>query len=218
MRVEVPLLLLDGSILFPKAFLTLHVADGLHLATLRAALENENRVGIALAAPACRRTAYPSQARYGCLGAIEAYEKLGPGHASVLLRGQQRFELLGIATGGPWPRAEVRLLDEIGFRQTPGEMRRFHDHLCALARQYLQMIFHVESESLLAAVEPGNLESLLSNVIMLLDIDPAEKHMLLGISSLEKRYHFVKQAIDERLAPLELLHEMHASTSACARN
>ena len=203
--IEIPIFPLPNLVFFPQAIVPLHIFEPRYRTMIRDVLREKKQFGIFLLKPGWEKDYWgsPEIFEVGCLGKIEAYESLPTGHFNVLLRGMYRIRVLECVSDYPYRRMRVQPLMDEDFHCTAAEKTRLFNHMYDIAGHYLDEILQIEPDAVMGPREEKNLEALVNRVAMALDVDVYEKQRMLELSSVEKRYYFVKQAIDERLLGLQ---------------
>jgi Lon protease-like protein len=94
---EIPLFPLPNVVLFPAALLPLHIFEPRYRAMVNDALESERLIGMVMLRPGWEPSYEDTPAVYpvGCAGFITHAERLPDGRFNVMLRGLQKFRILG---------------------------------------------------------------------------------------------------------------------------
>ena len=92
-----PLFPLPGVVLFPNVFLPLHVFEPRYRRLVADALASDRMIGMVLLRPGWEREYIGRPAVYGvgCSGVITHVEQLEDGHYNIVLRGLERFRIVG---------------------------------------------------------------------------------------------------------------------------
>jgi uncharacterized protein len=117
---EIPLFPLPNAVLFPGAFLPLHIFEPRYRTMLTDALAGDRVIGLVLLRPG--RDSHdeepPRVYSVGCAGLISHADRLEDGHYNVILRGLAKFRILGEATetgsslGRPYRVARIEPIQE----------------------------------------------------------------------------------------------------------
>ncbi len=94
---EIPLFPLPNVVLFPAALLPLHIFEPRYRAMVRDALDNDRLIGMVMLRPGWEPNYDGTPAVYpvGCAGFITHADPLPDGRFNILLRGLQKFRILG---------------------------------------------------------------------------------------------------------------------------
>ena len=94
---EIPIFPLPNVVLFPSALLPLHIFEPRYRAMVADALEGERLIGMVMLRPGWERNygGDPEVYPVGCAGFITHAEPLHDGRYNIMLRGTQKFRLLG---------------------------------------------------------------------------------------------------------------------------
>jgi Lon protease-like protein len=94
---ELPLFPLPNVALFPAALLPLHIFEPRYRAMVSDALDGERLIGMAMLRPGWERQYEGTPAVYpiGCAGFITHADRLPDGRYNIILRGLQKFRILG---------------------------------------------------------------------------------------------------------------------------
>ena len=186
---SLPIFPLPTVDLFPNVFLPLHIFEPRYRQMTADALAGDRLIGMVLLRPGGdadddRPPIYTT----GCTGLITHAEKLDDGRFNLVLRGLDKFTILGEedpAIGQLYRRAIISPIDE-----TIAQVER--DHLREARRKLeglLEPLFEGTMESRLPQNMPD--DDLINALAQYLDFDPLEK-----------------QALLERLGPLARCHSM----------
>ena len=186
---SLPIFPLPTVVLFPNVFLPLHIFEPRYRQMTADALAGDRLIGMVLLRPGNdpdedRPPIYTT----GCSGLITHAEKLDDGRFNLVLRGLDKFTIIGEedpAIGQLYRRAIISPIDE-----TIAQVER--DHLREARRKLeglLEPLFEGTMESRLPQNMPD--DDLINALAQYLDFDPLEK-----------------QALLERLGPLARCHSM----------
>ena len=94
---ELPLFPLPNVVLFPAALLPLHIFEPRYRAMIADALDNERLVGMVMLRPGWEPNYDGSPAIFpvGCAGFITHADKMPDGRYNILLRGIEKFKVVG---------------------------------------------------------------------------------------------------------------------------
>jgi len=192
-----PLFPLPNVVLFPKAYLPLHIFEHRYRAMVRDVLRGDKTIGMVVlragwqSAPASAPPIYAT----GCAGEIVQHRALPDGRFNIVLRGTTRFQVRSEQLVQPYREADVTWLDEPDPAARRDELRGLRRRLDAL---------------LLPAVARGDArvpasladDELINAVCQALDIDIVEKLALLEAADVVDR----AAMLVERLERLVLEH------------
>ena len=110
----IPIFSLPNVVLFPNVFLPLHVFEPRYQAMLAAALDGDRIVGMTLLQPGYEANYADNPAVYsiGCAGVITHAEPLSKGRSNIVLRGIEKFRIVGEDQHLPYRQAHVEGLPE----------------------------------------------------------------------------------------------------------
>ena len=206
---RIPIFPLPNVVFFPKVFLPLHIFEERYKNMINDALRSNQKIGIILLQDGWERDYFgaPRVYQVGCLGKIEAHEKLPQGRFNILLRGLRRFAVEGFVQESPYRIARVRLLEDDPFLletdQQISERNAFLDQFL----RYLTEVLGIELEEQ-KVDRSASLESVVNQVAAILDIPISQKQQLLEIPGVAKRYGIIRGIIDERLHHVEKLRNV----------
>jgi Lon protease-like protein len=134
----IPIFPLPNVVLFPNVFLPLHIFESRYRAMIKDALASDRIIGMVLLQPGFeanyegRPNVYP----VGCAGVVTHSEPLPDGRFNIVLRGLEKFRIIGEDESRPYRLAHIEAVPEV-----PNESE------CAAIKQHRQRL-----EALLAAV------------------------------------------------------------------
>src|SRR5688500_17088074 len=93
----IPIFPLPNVVLFPNVFLPLHIFEPRYRQMVSDALGGERMIGMVLLQPGYEADYERSPAVYdvGCVGLITHVERLVDGRFNIVLRGLERFQIVG---------------------------------------------------------------------------------------------------------------------------
>jgi Lon protease-like protein len=196
----IPIFPLPNVVFFPKVFLPLHIFEERYKCMIHDALRRDQKIGMILLQEGWERDYFgaPPVHQIGCVGKIEAHEKLPQGRFNILLRGLSRFKIADFVQEDPYRIARIRLLDDDPLLlETDQQMHEREAFLNQFLR-YLNEVLGVELEEH-KLDRTASLEAVVNQVAAVLDIPIVQKQQLLEMSGVAKRYGIVRGIIDERL-------------------
>jgi hypothetical protein len=206
---KIPIFPLPNVVFFPKVFLPLHIFEDRYKAMIIDALRGNQKIGLILLQEGWERDYFgaPPVYQIGCIGKIEAHEKLPQGRFNILLRGLNRFEIVDFVQHEPYRLARVRLLDDDPFLlETDQQMSERKAFLNQFLR-YLNEVLGIDLEEQ-KLDRATSLESVVNQVAATIDIPITQKQQLLEMQGVAKRYGIIRGIIDERLHHAERLRNV----------
>jgi uncharacterized protein len=134
----IPIFPLPNVVLFPNVFLPLHIFESRYRAMIKDALASDRIIGMVLLQPGFEANyeGRPSVYPVGCAGVVTHSEPLPDGRFNIVLRGLEKFRIIGEDESRPYRLAHIEAVPEV-----PNESE------CAAIKQHRQRL-----EALLAAV------------------------------------------------------------------
>ena len=175
----IPIFPLPNVVLFPNVFLPLHIFEPRYRQMVNDALAGERMIGMVLLQPGHDEDYEGSPPVYevGCAGLITHVERLTDGRFNIVLRGLERFRIVGeepAASNVLYRRALVAPLAEIGVNDRADLLKS--------ARQKLEaMLAPLFSGTLAARGLPQQMpdDELINALAQYLELEPIEKQALL---------------------------------------
>ena len=175
----IPIFPLPNVVLFPNVFLPLHIFEPRYRQMITDALTGERMIGMVLLQPGYEPDyeGVPPVYPIGCAGLITHVERLTDGRFNIVLRGLERFRIVGEeAPAGKvlYRRAHVAPLSEVN---PPDRAERLRD-----ARQRLEaLLAPLFSGTLAARGLPQQMpdDELINALAQYLELEPIEKQALL---------------------------------------
>jgi len=127
----IPIFPLPNVVLFPNVFPPLHIFEPRYRAMVKDALDADRIIGMVLLRPgfeadyAGRPPVYP----IGCAGLISHSEPLPDGRFNIVLRGLEKFRMVGEEPGRPYRTAQIEPLTDVLADQDRTVMRRHRQRL-----------------------------------------------------------------------------------------
>lgn len=173
----IPIFPLPNVVLFPNVFLPLHIFEPRYREMVADALEGDRMIGMVLLRPGWepeddrRPAVYP----VGCAGLITHADRLAGERYNIILRGLQKFRILGEESGERlYRRARIEPIHERfgdSDRATiRGERRRLEALLAPVAE-------HTGADPKIPSSMPD--EDLVNALAQYLELEPVEKQALL---------------------------------------
>lgn len=170
-----PIFPLPNVVLFPHVFLPLHIFEPRYRAMVGDALDGDRIIGMALLKPGWEEDYDGRPAIYpiGCAGLITHAERMPDGRFNIVLRGLEKFRVLGEDASKAYRVAQVEPLDEPACREI-AVMRRERRKL----EQLILSTGHPEQP-----ITPPSMpdEDFVNALAQYLSFDPVEKQALLEV-------------------------------------
>ncbi len=206
---KIPIFPLPNVVFFPKVFLPLHIFEERYKCLIHDALRRDQKVGMILLQEGWERNYFgaPAVHQIGCIGKIEAHEKLPQGRFNILLRGLSRFEIADFVQEEPYRIARVRLLDDDPLLLESDQQLLERNAFLNQFLRYLHDVLGIELDEQ-RLDRTASLESMVNQVAAILDIPIFQKQQLLEMPGVAKRYGIIRGIIDERLHHVEKLRNV----------
>ena len=207
--LKIPIFPLPNVVFFPKVFLPLHIFEVRYKMMVLDALRGNQKIGMILLQEGWERDYFgaPPVHPIGCVGKIEAHEKLPQGRLNILLRGLSRFEIVDFAQHDPYRIARVRMLDDDPILLETDEQMAAREFFLNRFLRYLTDVLGVDLEER-KLDRSASLESVVNQVAATLDIPILQKQHLLEIPAVAERFDVVRGIIDDRLQHAEKLRNV----------
>jgi len=170
----VPLFPLPNVVLFPDAYLPLHIFEHRYRTMVHHALDGDRQIGMVVLRDGWQTASLSAPPIYatGCAGAIVHHERLKDGRFNIVLRGTRKFRIRSEERTRAYRQAEVEWMDEALSPARQQQLARLRPRIEAL---------------LLPAILGGDArvpptltdEELVNGISQYLDIDVVEKLALL---------------------------------------
>lgn len=205
----IPIFPLPNVVFFPKVFLPLHIFEPRYKQMVTDVLENERQIGMILLKEGGQPeiSGAPLLYNIGCMGRIEAYEKLPQGRFNILLHGLNRFEIVKVVKEKPYHTALVNVLDDAPSRRETHEQLRARDHLLERFFTYFNQVLGLDVNEE-RWDRNASLEMIVNQVAAILDIPVQHKQQLLETPAVERRLDLVQGIVDDRLHYAEKLRRI----------
>ena len=175
----IPIFPLPNVVLFPNVFLPLHIFEDRYRQMVTDALSGERMIGMVLLQPGFEADddGPPPVYDIGCAGLITHVERLNDGRFNIVLRGLERFRIVGeedTATSVLYRRAYIAPLAEATAHDRPELLKSERQKLEAL----LAPLF---TGTLAARGLPQQMpdDELINALAQYLELEPIEKQALL---------------------------------------
>jgi uncharacterized protein len=190
-----PIFPLPNVVLFPNVFLPLHIFESRYREMVADAAAGDRLIGMVLLRPGWEREyqGRPPVYAVGCTGVMTHLERLADGRFNIVLRGVERFRIVGEDHSRSYRRAEIEPLVE---RPIDAADRT------AIREQRAKLEALLAGEK--AGVDPRttiNLgdEDLVNALAQYLDLEPLEKQALLEYDSLRRRAESLVELLEMKI-------------------
>ena len=176
----IPIFPLPSVVLFPNVFLPLHIFEPRYRKMVDEALNGDRIIGMVLLRAGWegdyegRPPVYP----VGCAGVITHAERLGDGRFNIVLRGMEKFRIVGEDTSRMYRLAHVTAMPETITETARAEIRGERRRLEAL-------LVPDANETKMPTSMPD--EDLVNALAQYLEFEPVEKQALLERDGLLER-------------------------------
>lgn len=207
--VKVPIFPLPNIVFFPKILLPLQIFEQRYRKMVADALTGDQKIGMVLLKEGWEKNydGSPTVFQIGCLGKMEAHERIEQGRYNILLRGISRFEIVNFVQEQPYRIARVRMLDDVPLTMGQVEQIRERNRFLDVFEQYLSEVMGVEVEKDMLE-RTGSLEAVINQVAATLDIPVMDKQGLLQVAAVSERYTRLRKIMDERLRVAHHIRDM----------
>jgi len=180
-----PLFPLPTVVLFPNVFLPLHIFEPRYREMIADVLAGDHVIGMVLLRPGWEQNyeGRPSVYEIGCSGVISHFEQLPDGRYNIILRGLERFRILGEDDARHYRRAMVEPLADGPLG--PEDRLVLQAHRARLDALLAPAVVGASASAASAsAMSDGDLVNALAQY---LDLEPLEKQALLERRCLRSR-------------------------------
>jgi Lon protease-like protein len=175
---------LPNVVLFPNVFLPLHIFEPRYREMVADALESDRMIGMVLLRPGWERDyeGRPPVYDIGCSGVITHVERLQDGRYNIVLRGMERFRILGEDQSRSYRRATIESISDAPLgADDRAIVRTYRGKLEAMLAPALD---RSGADRKMPAMSD---EDLINALAQYLDLEPLEKQALLERPSLRSR-------------------------------
>lgn len=138
----VPLFPLPQTVFYPNTLLPLHIFEPRYRQMVADALEGGRKIGMVLLLPGWEANYYaaPPIATVGCVGEIEKHVRLEDGKYNMVLKGLNRFQIVGESEGKPYRRASIETLKEINDQSLVAGPNPLKEELIRHCHDYIRLL------------------------------------------------------------------------------
>ena len=172
----IPIFPLPNAVLFPNVFMPLHIFEPRYRAMVSDALAGDRIIGMVLLRPGFeaeyegRPPVYPT----GCAGVITHSEALPDGRFNIVLRGIEKFRILGEDESKAYRLAHVEAVSETVAEQERPAIRQYRHRLEALMAAAME---RSGAEPKFPPAVPD--EDLVNALAQYMSLEPIERQALL---------------------------------------
>ena len=197
-----PLFPLPNVVLFPNVFLPLHIFEPRYREMVADAVASDRMIGMVLLRPGWDRDYEGTPAVYpvGCSGVITHVEALADGRFNIVLRGLERFRIVGEERTRSYRRAHVEPVFEMPLRNDDrAAIRTQRSKLEALLAPSVERTgtFRSGGDLKMPAAMPD--EDLVNALAQYLDLEPLEKQALLEKPCLRSRAESLVELLEMKV-------------------
>ena len=199
-----PIFPLPNVVLFPNVFLPLHIFEARYREMVADALASDRLIGMVLLRPGWERDyeGRPPVYPIGCSGVMTHVERLADGRYNIVLRGLERFRIVGEEEGKTYRRASVEPLLERPLQADERQVvRNTRSRLEALLAATLRRA-HRETPEAAPDLRTASAmcdEDLVNALAQYLDLEPLERQALLEHDSLRTRAESLVELLEMKL-------------------
>lgn len=199
-----PIFPLPNVVLFPNVFLPLHIFEARYREMVADALASDRLIGMVLLRPGWERDyeGRPPVYPIGCSGVITHVERLADGRYNIVLRGLERFRIVGEEDGMAYRRASIEPLAERPLATDERQVvRNTRARLEALLAATLRRA-HPEGPDAAPDLRTASAmcdEDLVNALAQYLDLEPLERQALLEQDSLRSRAESLVELLEMKL-------------------
>jgi Lon protease-like protein len=195
---EIPLFPLPNVVLFPAAFLPLHIFERRYREMVADALAGDRLIGMVLLRPGWESDYEGRPAVYpiGCAGFITHADQLEDGRYNIVLRGMEKFRVVSEDSGDD-RLYRVGLVETIEEPAGESERAAIHDERLRLERLIAKRLHRASDDHTI----PQDMrdEDLVSALAQHLALDPIEKQALLERQGLLARCRSLVELIEMQM-------------------
>jgi len=204
-----PIFPLPNVVLFPNVFLALHIFEPRYREMVADAVASDRMIGMVLLRPGWEHDyeARPPVYEVGCSGVITHVERLADGRYNIVLRGLERFRILGEDHARSYRRASIEPLIE---HTLTGEDRA----TIRGQRAKLETLLAPAAEKTGADIKiPSAMsdDDLVNALAQYLDLEPLEKQALLEKHDLRARAESLVELLEMKILMARTPHASHVA-------
>jgi Lon protease-like protein len=196
---SIPLFPLPNVVLFPNVFLPLHIFEARYRRMVSDALAGDRIIGMVLLQPGYEANyeGCPPIFQVGCAGVITHADPLPDGRFNIVLRGLERFRIVGEDCDKPYRLAQVDGMPEDVSAEDRPELRRHRHRLEAVLAAAVE---RAGSEPRFPTAVAD--EDLINALAQYMELDPLEKQALLERDGILSRCRALIELMEMRtIAP-----------------
>jgi Lon protease-like protein len=192
-----PLFPLPNVVLFPNVFLPLHIIEPRYRAMVGDAIAGDRMIGMVLLRPGWERDydGRPPVYPVGCSGVLTHVERLADGRYNIVLRGLERFRILGEDHSLSYRRGIVESLPE------PPIASEDRASISGLRAKIATMLASAHDPKAPDPKIPPTMgdEDLVNALAQYLDLEPLERQALLELHSLRARAESLVELLEIKI-------------------
>ena len=180
----IPIFPLPNVVLFPNVFLPLHIFEPRYRAMVADALKGDRIIGMTLLQPGFEANyeGRPPVYATGCAGVITHSEPLPDGRYNIVLRGMEKFRILGEDDSQPYRLAHIAGVPESAAEADRAEIRARRQRLEAVLAATIE---RSAGEPRFPPAVPD--DDLVNALAQYLPLDPLERQALLECDGIAAR-------------------------------
>ncbi len=205
--LELPILPLRNTVIFPSGITPLTVGRPLSLAAAEAALATEEKL-LGVIAQREDGEAEPTPSKLYQIGTLIVINRMmrSPGNEEVLhliVQGQERFRVIGFTEQAPYLKARVEILPEPTREETP-EVEALRRNIFALVQQALNLLPNVPAEIRNIIVQTDDAIRLAYFLGSVLELETAQEQALLEANTESELLRLMHSYLAREVEVLEI--------------
>jgi len=196
--LEIPIFPLPNVVLFPSALLPLHIFEPRYRAMVADALEGERLIGMVMLRPGWEPhyDQTPDIYPVGCAGFITHAERLADGRYNIMLRGLQKFRIIGERPAREGPECYRIARIESIKEAKPAAPSAIQDARTRLEKLIARKLHRNEHDFIPKDVPDADLVHAIAQ-----HLEPLEKQALLECNSLLERCEALVELLEMQMLP-----------------
>ena len=205
--LELPVLPLINTVLFPTMVTPLFVARELSMAAIEAAMSADRQI-VAVAQRAIEIEEHDTSQLYqvGVIAHIERVLKLPDGTTSVLVQGQQRVQIVDWLATEPYINAQVQIIEP--DHESSVAIEAMMRGVLASYEKVVKLSRTMPDDAYVAALNLEDASALADLIASTLPLDIVRRQQLLELFEVEERLRRLSVVLSQEIDVLELEHHI----------
>ena len=211
---QLPLLPLRNTILFPGVVLPITISRDKSILAVKEAYKTHKLIGVVgQIDPSVEEPEFDHVYKLGTVAQILRLIKMPDGSTTAIIQGRNRFTISALLASEPYMKVKIELLQE-GYPDNNKEFEAEISTIKDLASSIIKINPQIPSEAAIMIKNISNPVMLTHFIASNLNIETAQKQLLLEMKSMSERVKLLLTHLNTELQMLEMKNQIHSKVRA----